>query len=378
MRVGVVRIDIDEVHQVGRMRGFRHIDFFVPHFFGVAVVGGNHHRITFGQGGFGYLAHAFVHHFNGFDDGMKVAGMAHHIPVGKINDDKVILAAFQLFDGFVCHAVGFHFRVFGKGGGVKAAFDFNAVLSFIRLNLLAVEERSHVFEFLRFGQAQLFQAGFGNYLPQQIVHTAAVGHRRQGIVRERIVIFGQAAVHARHAGNFARVSGVNKGFGQLNGAVLAEVKENHAVAFRHAFVIAQHRGRDVFVHHGAAVRRFEGFVIGLHGFFGRLGVRALRVDNQVISLVGQRPVFAAVHGVVTALNRGNLPDAALFNVFFQLADKADGRFRRRIASVGKEMNINLFNALFGGVFQNGKQMILVRMDAFVLHQPHQMQGFMVV
>ena len=65
-------------------------------------------------------------------------------------------------------------------------------------------------------------------------------------------------------------------------------------------------------------------------------------------------------------------------MLFQLADKADGRFRRRIASVGKEMNINLFNALFGGVFQNGKQMILVRMDAFVLHQTHQMQGFMVV
>ena len=213
-----------------------------------------------------------------------------------------------------------------------------------------------------------------------MIHTAAVRHGRQRIVRERIVIFGQTAIHARYAGAavFARVVVVNKRAGKLDGAVLAEVKENHAGTGFHAFIIAQYGRRDVFVHHGAAVRRLHGFVVRFHHFFGGGAVQALRADNQVVGFIGQAPIFAAVHGVVAALDSGNLAHTVFFNFFFQRADKPDRAFRWRIAAVGKKVDIYLFDAFFGGVFHNGVQVVLVGVDAFVLHQPHNVQGFMVV
>ena len=137
------------------MGGFGHIDFIVPHFFGVAVVGGNKHSVTVLQGILGYQARALVHHFYGLDHGFKLARMTHHIAVSKVNNNKVILARSDLFEGFVLNDIGFHFRMFGKGGRVKTALDFNAVLSGIRFNLFAVKEGCNVFEFLRFSQAQL-------------------------------------------------------------------------------------------------------------------------------------------------------------------------------------------------------------------------------
>ena len=119
------------------------------------MVRGDKHRITRRQGGFGYGAGAFVHHFYGFDHGIKIACVAHHIAVGKVNDDKVILIRGNLFERFVLDDIGFHFRVFGKGGGIKAALDFDAVFAGVRFNQLAVKKRSDVFKLLSFRQAQL-------------------------------------------------------------------------------------------------------------------------------------------------------------------------------------------------------------------------------
>ncbi len=53
------------------------------------------------SGGVHHLAHAGVHGLHGLDGSVKHAGVAHHVAVGEVQDDDVILAALDALHALV-------------------------------------------------------------------------------------------------------------------------------------------------------------------------------------------------------------------------------------------------------------------------------------
>ncbi len=126
----------------------------IDHRFRIAVIGGDDPGAAARAQALENSAEAFVDRFDGFDGGLELSGVADHVRVGEVHDDRVEIA---LFDG-VDHGVGNsrrgHFRLqivcghFGRG-------NQRALLAGKRLFDAAVEEISDVGVLLGFRDAQV-------------------------------------------------------------------------------------------------------------------------------------------------------------------------------------------------------------------------------
>ena len=214
--------------------------------------------------------------------------MAHHVAVGEVEDDHIVIAALNALDGLRGDLGGAHLRLEVIGGHLGGG-DQTAVLAREHLLSATVEEESHMGVLLRLGNAELSIA-----LAGVILGSTHIGHR-------------EVALFPLHVGE----GGVHKAAGDLPRPVGAEVDKDDGVALLHLAVLgAHHRLHKLIGHPG---------IIGPLYRVHRVGIlHALAPGHGVVGPLHPVPALVAVHGVVAAHDGGHLAHAHLFALFHQL------------------------------------------------------------
>ncbi len=98
-------------HGVGGVGGVRTARCRVDHHLGVAVVGRDQQRSTFGADRGFDPAQTGINGFDGLDRRLNLPGVSHHVGVGKIDDDDIEGSVFDSFDDGVGNAGSAHLRL---------------------------------------------------------------------------------------------------------------------------------------------------------------------------------------------------------------------------------------------------------------------------
>ena len=339
----------------------------VQHPLGIAVVGGDQGHAAHAGGGLHHLAHAVVHGLHGLDGGLKHAGVAHHVAVGEVEDDHVVIAALDALDGLLGDLGGAHLGLEVIGGHLGGG-DQAAILSGEDLLRPAVEEEGHVGVLLRLGDAQLGVALPGDILAKN-VHQLPVGEGDEHVGHGGVVLGGahigdgEVALLPLHVGE----GGIHKAAGDLPGPVRAEVDEDDGVALLYLPVLGAHDGLHKLVG--------DAGVIGLLHAVHRVGVLdALAPGHGVIGPLHPIPALVPIHGVVTAHDGGDLSHADLPALGRQLLHVALAGGGGHVAAVQEAVDIHPAQAAALGHLQQGEQVGDVAVDAAVGQQAHQVEG----
>ena len=75
---------------------------------GIAVVGDDDSLVASLLGSLDNVFHTLVNSFHGSLDGAVYAGVAHHVAIGKVHDDEVVLVFADSFHELGAHLVGTH------------------------------------------------------------------------------------------------------------------------------------------------------------------------------------------------------------------------------------------------------------------------------
>ena len=201
--------------------------FGVPFHFGVAVVGGDKQAALPSSDGAPDLVETSINSGDGFSGGLVVAGVADHVAVGEIEDDKLVAGLDAVDDG-VGDGLGRHFRVglelFGFEGGDEeelfaGAFGFAA----------AVKKVSNVGVFFGLGDVDLGDARFGEDVGEGV---GKFGQGKGDGNRQASFVLGHGddldlwVILAGEVGEIWQ----GEGFGDLAGAGLAGVGKDQGVA----------------------------------------------------------------------------------------------------------------------------------------------------
>ena len=130
-----------------------------------------------------------VHRRHGFFDGLVDTRVAHHVAVGKIDDDPVVLASADGFHELVLHLVCAHFRLEVIGGHLRTRYE-DAVFALEGSLASAVEEEGDVGIFLRLCGVELAQALRCEVFAEGVRHV---------LLREEHVYALEAGIVGRHA-----------------------------------------------------------------------------------------------------------------------------------------------------------------------------------
>src|SRR5699024_417940 len=172
-------VDDAEGHGVGGVGG-KGGAVLVHHLVGVAVVGGEQHAAAHLLHSLHHAAHAGVHGFHGLYSGLAHASVAHHVAVGVVEDEGVVLAGLHGLHHLVGDLIGAHLGlqiVGGHSGGLHQ----NTVLPGVLLLHAAVEEEGDMGVLLRLGDAQLGHTLLGDILAKGVLQRLGlVGHLHVG------------------------------------------------------------------------------------------------------------------------------------------------------------------------------------------------------
>ena len=339
----------------------------LEHLLGIAVVGGDQGDTAHLGGGLHHLAHALVHGLHSLDGGLKDAGVAHHVAVGEVQDDDVVLAALDALHALVADLVGAHLglQVVGShlGGGDQAP-----VLAGEGLLHAAVEEEGDMGILLGLGDPELGQAVLRDILTENVMqgllgeghlhvgHGGVIGGGAHEVDREEALL-PLEAVEIR----------VHQGAGDLPGPVGPEVHEDAGVALADMGVLgADHRDDELVGDAG---------VIALLDRVHRVGVKlgALAVDHGGIGLLHPVPVGVPVHGVVTAGHRGD-GGAVLLAHLLHLGHIALAGGGGHVPAVQEAVDIDGVAAQLAGHLDGGLHVLDMGVDAAVAEQTHDMHG----
>ena len=155
----------------------------------VAVVGDDDYLIIVAQCSFHRLVHADVDGCDCLLDGVIYARMPHHVAVGVIEDDAVVLLAVQCVSESDGHLRCGHHRLQVVGGYLRTRDKYPVLVLKLRFTAAREEERN-VCELLRLGYTQLTQSGFRYNLAEGVRHV---------LFREEDVQPLETAVVRRHA-----------------------------------------------------------------------------------------------------------------------------------------------------------------------------------
>ena len=220
--------------------------------------------------------------------------------------------------------------------------------------------------FLGLRHAQLGAPGRRNFLAQQVGH--GLGREQRGHERrERVAVMGHAhggaELDAPVQGK-AVEAGIDHRRQDFPHPVGAEVEAQQRVAVLHAGIVADGGGDDEFVGDLLAV--------GLIDDRGGVGeARSLAFRHRQVGLLHPVPALVAVHGVVAAIDGGDLHRSGQGGR--QAAQILAGRLRRGVAAVGEGMD----NGLHPGLVQDMGQrdgMVLMRVHATGGNQAEQVAG----
>ena len=339
----------------------------VEHRFRVAVIGRDQHLAADLLHGGDHAADAFVEDLDRPRRGCKVAGVADHVAVRKVADDRIVAAGLDRLDQLVGDLVGAHLglEVVGRDAG-RGHED--AILAGIGGLDPPVEEIGNVGVFLGLGDAQLLQAALRKILAETVGH--ALRRERRGNLREVVAVARERAVIARPRDTLAREP-VERRVGQrarqLPRAVGAKIHEDHRVA------VAHRRGRadDARLHELVGLAARVSRVQRLHG--GGAAKRRLALRDEIVGLAHALPALVAVHRVVAAADRGDAAAPQLVALALQREQRGFRALGRRVAPVEEGVHAHVAHASAHGHLQQRLDLRLVTVHAARREQAQDMQ-----
>ena len=137
---------------------------------------------------------------------------------------------------------------------------------------------------------------------------------------------------------------------------------------RLAAIVRANERHDEFVGHV--------FVVGLFHSLHGIGVGAafgLAIDHRAVSFGDALPAAVAIHGVVAAVDGGDLAGVVLAHLLLQLFEIAGAVGGQRVAAIHEGMDEDAIDSLLLGHFQQRIEMILTRVHAAIGDQAKQVQ-----
>ena len=342
------------------------------HCLAVAVIRGDKAAAAFLH----YLGHnsayAFVNGMHRAYDRGSYRRMPHHIGVGEIHHQKIEFMRADCVHGNLRKIVGAHF------GGKIVGFDLrrgedDMLLARAYLIRAAVEEERDVALLFAFRKTELGHSLGGYVLPEQIlVVDGAEGNIGKAV--EIVAVEGHADVMRLYEAALALEIIVileYEGFGDLGGAVGAEIEEYDAVVF------LDRRYGPAFLHYDGGDNEFIRLAVFIRMLDGGNGIRlenAFTVHYGVKARLDAFVALIAVHAPEPALDCGDLAHAylaAFRHDFLNITETARGR---GIAPIHEAVDIDIFKPFALCKLQQSVKMPEARMDAAIGTEPQKVQG----
>ena len=226
--------DIDDGHGIERVGGIGSA-VAVDGVVGIAVVGNDDDLVAHFASCIDGVVNTTVYSPDSFADGVIHTSVTHHVAVGIVNDDEVVFVLADGCDEFVTHLGSAHFGLQVVGCHIGRGHQ-DAVLVLEGLFPAAAEEEGHMGILLGLGDVQLALAQARKVFRQRVIHVL-LGEEDVHVLEGRVV--GRHAVVLQAGDDLHAVVGLvllGQGDGNLLGAVVAEVEENHHVTFLDAAI----------------------------------------------------------------------------------------------------------------------------------------------
>ena len=152
------------------MCGVGLIGFVIAHHFSVTMIRRDQDFSPDFLHGIHYPPNTNIQVFDCLDGGLKITAVAHHIGIGVIADNHVIVTTLDCRHQFVSDFRGAHFRLLVIGRDI-GGIDQNAIFKFKRLFPPAIEEECDMGVFFCLGETQLAQTKSGDILTKYILET---------------------------------------------------------------------------------------------------------------------------------------------------------------------------------------------------------------
>ena len=269
----------------------------VAHHLEVAVVGGDQQRAAGVAHRRRDRADRDVDRLGGLDRRGEVAGVADHVRIGDVADDRRRCRRARIASTSFCgHLRAAHLRLQVVGGDLRARHQDARPRPAYGVLAAAAEEEGDVRVLLGLGDAQLRQA-----VARRALRPACCAGRRARTrpapAASRRIRSGRRSATARRRGARSKPSksGAHERRGELARAVGAEVHEHHRVAVAHRRAAADHGRRDELVVLAARIGRAQ----------ARPAHRRRRARLSASTIASQArahavPALVAVHRVVAA------------------------------------------------------------------------------
>ena len=286
------------------------------------------------------LTNTAIHRFHRFLRSFHNTGMAYHVGIGKVDQNKRIVAAFDGLEQMLFYGNGTHLRLQIVGGNLWRRHQ-QSVFQRIWLFHAAVKKECHMGIFFCFGHAELFDTVGGQHLPQGVLQ---ILRRKGNGYIQAILILGHS--HKMHTQILPRKAGkvpIHKGFGDLSGPVPSEIKEDDAITGTYC----GHRRSSDCLHHRRQHKLVGlAFVVRLLHRFHCTGSRlACAICHGAIGFFYPFPAIVPVHGIVAARYGSDFSYAQLLQFFFQLLHKAQTGRWSYIAAIQETMHIHILQPL---------------------------------
>ncbi len=340
---------------------------FVECVIGITVIGDDDHFITVGFSSFDSVFHTVVDSSYRLLDSAVDTGMAYHVAVSIIYDDKVELLCMDSFHQFVFYFVSAHFRLQVVSGNLRTR-NQDALFSLVRSFAATVEEESHVSILFRFSDMKLGFPVFSQVFSQCILDIFLIEQDmntfERSIVRSHAI---ELQAGDRMHALFRHIL-LSQHDSQLFCTVVTVVEENHDITFFDRTVYSSVVDRlDKLIGH-AFIIRF------LHGLNHIGSLFALAFNQQIIGFFHAFPTFVTVHCIETTDDGCDL-SGRLFTMGRQLFDKSFTALRICIATVHEAVDESIVDSVFFGDIAKFEQVIERTVYTTIGGQPHEMDVF---
>ena len=313
-----------------------------------------------------HFLHTLVNSLHGLFDGFVDTRVAHHVAVGEVDHDEVVLVFLDGGYQFVLYFVSRHFGLQVVGGHLGGSHE-DALFAFIGRFASAVEEEGNVGILLRFGRVELLESPVGEVFAQRIgdifLRVEDVNVLETGIVGSHAVILQAGdGVHAC----FGHVL-LSEHDGEFLGAVVAVVEEDDNVAFANGAV----NGCIVDGQHELVGD--VGIVAFLHGLHHVGSLLALALHEQVVGFLHAFPALVAVHGIEAAHDAGNVRTVGVAYAL-KLFDESLSALGVSVAAVHEAVYESLvFQSVGLADFNEFEKVVERRVHAAIGGQSHEVQ-----
>ncbi|MNJ40673.1 hypothetical protein D3C77_355730 [compost metagenome] len=310
-----------------------------------------------------HFAYAFIGHFHRFFRWLQHTGMAYHIRVSEVQNDRVMLIGLDLLHRCLSHFISAHLRLKVICRDLRRINEYPCLPRQLYVPSTA-EEECNVRVFLCLGNSKLCLSMLHENLAKRVIQILwFVGYITfYRLCKQRQADEMQTLRELRPPVKALEIF-IRKYVRQLNGPVRTEVQEHDRVtgldeSDRLIMSIHDNGRHDELVKY----RLLVGFRHGCN----RISIfRAFAVYHGAIRFLNAIPTLVAIHCIVAALHRGDLAYSDFLNLRDKTLDEAFSAVRSHVAAIQERMNIDLVHLFLLREIKHSEQMVNMAVDTAV-------------